>query len=109
LYFELPITFTDAALGTAVEVPSIDGGKAKIKIPSGTQHGKQLRLRGKGMPVLRGGGFGDLYIKIITEIPSNLNSKQKELLEEFRKIESEKSSPIIKNFFDKAKRFWKKS
>ena len=61
------------------------------------------------MPVLRGGGFGDLYIKIITEIPSNLNSKQKELLEEFRKIESEKSSPIIKNFFDKAKRFWKKS
>ena len=109
LYFELPITFTDAALGTSVEVPSIDGGKAKIKIPSGTQHGKQLRLRGKGMPLLRGNGYGDLYIKIITEVPSNLNSKQKELLEEFRKIESEKSSPIIKSFFEKAKKFWKNS
>ena len=109
LYFELPITFTDAALGTSVEVPSIDGGRAKIKIPPGTQHGKQLRLRGKGMPVLRGSGYGDLYIKIITEVPSSLNSKQKELLEEFRKIESEKSSPIIKNFFEKAKKFWKNS
>ena len=53
LYYELPITFSDAALGTTVEVPSIDGGKSKIKIPAGTQHGKQFRLRGKGMPVLR--------------------------------------------------------
>ena len=77
LFFELPITFTDAALGTSVEVPSIDGGKAKVKIPPGTQHGKQLRLKGKGMPLLRGTGFGDLYIKIITEVPLNLNSKQK--------------------------------
>ena len=109
LFFELPITFTDAALGTSVEVPSIDGGRAKIKIPSGTQHGKQLRLRGKGMPLLRGNGYGDLYIKMVTEVPSNLNSKQKELLEEFRKIETEKSSPIIKNFFEKAKKFWKNS
>ena len=109
LYFELPITFADAALGTSVEVPSIDGGRAKIKIPSGTQHGKQLRLREKGMPLLRGNRYGDLYIKIITEVPASLNSKQKELLEEFRKIESEKSSPIIKNFFEKAKKFWKSS
>ena len=61
------------------------------------------------MPFLRGNGFGDLYIKIITEIPSSLNSKQKELLEEFRKIESEKSSPIIKSFFEKTKKFWKNS
>ena len=90
-------------------MPSIDGGRAKIKIPAGTQHGKQLRLRGKGMPLLRGNGYGDLYIKIITEVPSSLNSKQKELLEEFKKIESEKSSPIIKSFFDKAKKFWKNS
>ena len=56
------------------------------------------------MPLLRGSGYGDLYIKIITEVPSNLNSKQKELLEEFRKIESEKSSPIIKNFFEKSEK-----
>ena len=61
------------------------------------------------MPFLRGNGCGDLYIKIITEVPSSLNSKQKELLEEFRKIESEKSSPIIKSFFEKAKKFWKNS
>ena len=99
LYFELPITFTDAALGTAVEVPSIDGGKAKIKIPSGTQHGKQLRLRGKGMPVLRGGGFGDLYIKIITEIPSNLNSKQKELWRNLEKLSLKNQVRLLKIFF----------
>ena len=61
------------------------------------------------MPMLRGNGLGDLYIKIITEVPASLNSKQKELLEEFRKIESEKSSPIIKSFFEKAKKFWKNS
>ena len=61
------------------------------------------------MPLLRGNGYGDLYIKMVTEVPSNLNSKQKELLEEFRKIETEKSSPIIKNFFEKAKKFWKNS
>ena len=61
------------------------------------------------MPLLRGNGYGDLYIKIITEVPSNLNSKQKELLEEFRKIETEKSSPIIRSFFEKAKKFWKNS
>ena len=109
LFFECPVSIADAALGTSIEIPTIDGGKAKIKIPAGTQHGKQLRLRGKGMPLLRGSGYGDLYIKIITEVPSSLNTKQKELLEEFRKIESEKSSPIIKSFFDKAKRFWKKS
>ena len=53
MYYELPISFSDAALGTSVEVPSIDGGKSKIKIPAGTQHGKQFRLKGKGMPVLR--------------------------------------------------------
>ena len=61
------------------------------------------------MPLLRGNGYGDLYIKIMTEVPSTLSSKQKELLEEFRKIESEKSSPIIKSFFEKAKKFWKNS
>ena len=60
-------------LGTSVEVPSIDGGKSKIKIPAGTQHGKQFRLRGKGMPVLRGSAFGDLYIRINTQVPTSLN------------------------------------
>ena len=107
LFFECPISIADAALGTSIEVPTIDGGKAKIKIPSGTQSGKQFRLKGKGMPHIRGSGFGDLYVELNTEVPINLNSEQKDLLEKFRKIENEKSNPSIKNFFKKAKNFWK--
>ncbi len=106
LYFELPVSFADATLGTAIEVPLIDGGRSKIKIPPGTQHGKQLRLRNKGMPILKKSIFGDLYIRIITEVPVSLTRKQKELLEEFKKLEDSKSSPIIKGFFEKAKKFW---
>ena len=107
LYYELPVSIADAALGTTVEVPSIDGGKTKIKIPSGTQSGKQLRLKGKGMPILRRNISGDLYIRIITEVPTSLTKKQKELLEEFKTLEDTKSNPLIKTFFDKAKKFWK--
>ena len=107
LYYELPISFTDAALGATVEVPSIDGGKTKIKIPSGTQSGKQLRLKGKGMPVLKRNIFGDLYIRIVTEVPTSLTKRQKELLAEFKTLEDTKSNPLIKSFFDKAKKFWK--
>jgi molecular chaperone DnaJ len=106
LYYELPISFSDAALGSSVEVPSIDGGKSKIKIPSGTQHGKQFRLKGKGMPILRKTTFGDLYIRIITEVPVSLSKRQKELLEEFKGIEETKPNPVIKSFFDRAKKFW---
>ena len=107
LYYELPISIADAALGTTVEVPSIDGGKTKIKIPSGTQSGKQLRLRGKGMPILRRNISGDLYIRIVTEVPTSLSKRQKELLSEFKNLEDNKSNPLIKSFFDKAKKFWK--
>jgi molecular chaperone DnaJ len=106
LYYELPVSFSDAALGTTIEVPSIDGGRSKIKIPAGTQHGKQFRLKGKGMPILRRSICGDLYIRIITEVPVSLSKKQKELLEEFRKIENTKLNPIINGFFEKAKKFW---
>ena len=107
LYYELPISITDAALGTTVEVPSIDGGKTKIKIPSGTQSGKQLRLKGKGMPVLKRNIFGDLYIRIITEVPTSLIKDKKNYLAEFKTLEDTKSNPLIKSFFDKAKKFWK--
>ncbi|MFL2853781.1 MAG: molecular chaperone DnaJ [Candidatus Pelagibacter sp.] len=107
LYFECPISIADAALGTTIEIPTIDGGKAKIKIPSGTQSGKQLRLKGKGMPYIRGSGYGDLYVQLNTEVPISLNKEQKELLEKFRQIENEKSNPSIKKFFEKAKNFWK--
>ena len=106
LFFEFPISIADAALGTSLEIPTIDGGKAKIKIPGGTQSGKQFRLRGKGMPYMRGSGNGDLYVQINTEVPISLNKEQKELLEKFRKIENEKSNPSIKKFFQKAKSFW---
>ena len=108
LFFEFPISFTDAALGTTIEIPTIDGGKAKIKIPDGTQSGKQFRLKGKGMPFMRRGDYGDLYVQVNTEVPVSLNKEQKELLEKFRKIENERSNPSIKKFFQKAKNFWRK-
>jgi len=108
LFFEFPISIADAALGTTIEIPTIDGGRAKIKIPDGTQSGKQFRLKGKGMPYMRGSGNGDLYVQVNTEVPISLNKEQKELLEKFREIENEKSNPSIKKFFQKAKSFWKK-
>ena len=107
LFFECPVSIADAALGTSIAIPTIDGGKAKIKIPAGTQSGKQFRLKGKGMPLMRGNDFGDLYVQVKTEVPIYLNKQQKELLEKFREIENEKSNPSIKKFFQKAKDFWK--
>jgi len=107
LFFEFPISLADAALGTTVEVPTIDGGKAKVKIPAGTQNGKQFRLKNKGMPLMRNKDYGDLYIQAITEVPSSLTKEQKSLLEQFKKLEDTKSNPIMGDFFQKAKRFWK--
>ena len=107
LFFEFPISLADASLGASVEVPTIDGGKAKVKIPSGTQNGKQFRLKGKGMPMMRNKSYGDLYIQAITEVPVSLTKEQKNLLEQFKKLEGEKTNPIMKDFFEKTKRFWK--
>ncbi len=107
LFFEFPISLADASLGASVEVPTIDGGKAKVKIPAGTQNGKQFRLKGKGMPMMRNKNYGDLYIQAVTEVPISLTKEQKSLLEQFKKLEDSKSNPTIKNFFEKAKRFWK--
>ncbi|MDB9760833.1 molecular chaperone DnaJ [Pelagibacteraceae bacterium] len=106
LFFELPITFADAALGTTIEVPCVNGSKVNVKIPTGTQYGKQLRLKDKGMPILRRSSFGDLYIRIIPEVPVSLSKRQKELLEEFKELENTKLSPTIKKFFEKARKFW---
>ena len=107
LFYEFPISLADATLGTSVEVPTIDGGKAKVKIPAGTQNGKQFRLREKGMPIMRNKNYGDLYIRILTEVPVSLTKEQKNLIEKFKELEDLKSNPSIKNFFEKAKRFWK--
>jgi len=108
LFYKLPISMTDAALGTEIEVPTIDGGKAKVKVPEGTQNGKQLRLKEKGMPNLRSDNIGDLYLEINVIVPENLSKDQKKLLEEFKRIENSNNTSEIKNFFNKAKKFWEK-
>jgi molecular chaperone DnaJ len=107
LFFEFPISLADAALGATIEVPTIDGGKAKVKIPAGTQNGKQFRLKEKGMPMMRNRNYGDLYIQAITEVPASLTKEQKKLLEQFKKLEDTKTNPIVKDFFEKAKKFWR--
>jgi len=106
LYFKLPISMVDAALGTEIEVPTIDGGKSKVKIPAGTQSGKQFRLKEKGMPILRENHYGDLYLETNVIIPESISKEQKDLLEKFKSLEDSNSNSEIKNFINKAKKFW---
>ncbi|KAJ6644923.1 Chaperone protein DnaJ [Pseudolycoriella hygida] len=105
LHCKLPITFIQAALGGEVEIPDIEGGKVKLKIPAGTQNGDQLRLKGKGMSKVRSTVRGDMFAHIHIEIPKNLTKKQRELLEAFSK-ESENGKEGDSNFFDKMKNLW---
>ncbi|MEM8754335.1 MAG: molecular chaperone DnaJ, partial [Pseudomonadota bacterium] len=105
LYCRVPVPMTTAALGGEIEAPTIDGGRTRVKIPAGSQSGKQLRLRGKGMPQLRGGRFGDLYLELAVETPVNLTSHQKELLRLFEEASAE-NSPETEDFFSKVKSFW---
>jgi molecular chaperone DnaJ len=107
LYCRIPVPMALAALGGPIEAPTIDGGRARVSIPSGTQSGKQFRLRGKGMPVLRQNREGDLYIEVGVETPVALTKRQKELLEEFQTIAgTEKNSPENETFFKTVKDFW---
>lgn len=106
LYCRAPIPMTTATLGGNVEIPTIDGGRSKVKIAEGSQSGKRMRLRGKGMSVLRSPGRGDMYVELAVETPSKLNARQRELLEEFAKEGGDQISPQSKNFFDKAKAIW---
>ena len=99
---------TDAALGAEIDVPTIDGGKSKMKIPGGTQSGKQFRLKGKGMPIIRSDDYGDLYLETNVIIPESISSEQKNLLEKFKSLESSNENSEIKNFIKKAKNFWNK-
>lgn len=105
LYCRVPVAMTTATLGGEVEVPTIDGGRSRVKIPAGAQTGKQMRLRGKGMPALRGGGTGDMLIEIAVETPVNLTGKQKDLLREFERL-SEDNNPEGSSFFSKVRHFW---
>ncbi|MEM7061028.1 MAG: molecular chaperone DnaJ [Pseudomonadota bacterium] len=106
LFCRIPVPMTTAALGGEIEAPTLDGGRTRVKVPAGVQAGKQLRLRGKGMPALqRQNQFGDLYIELGVETPVNLSKRQKELLAEFEK-EGQDNSPENSDFFSKVKDFW---
>ncbi|OWU86297.1 molecular chaperone DnaJ [Oceanicola sp. 22II-s10i] len=105
LYCRVPVSMIKAALGGDIEVPTMDGGRSRVKIPEGSQSGRQMRLRGKGMPALRGGPAGDMFIELAVETPVNLTARQKELLKEFEPL-SEDNNPESKSFFSSVKGFW---
>jgi molecular chaperone DnaJ len=107
LYCRIPISMTTAALGGNLEVPNIDGTRARVSVPPGTQTGSQFRLRGKGMSVLRSNSRGDMYVEMQVETPVNLTKRQKELLKEFEQAgKGHDTSPEADGFFSKVKEFW---
>ena len=105
LFCRIPVSMSGAALGGDIEVPTIDGGRSRVKIPAGSQSGRQMRLRGKGMPSIKSAQKGDMFIEIAVETPVNLTSKQRELLREFEAL-SEDNNPESKSFFSSVKSFW---
>ena len=105
LHCRVPISMVTAALGGEFEVPAIDGSKAKVKVPAGTQTGRRFRLTGKGMPVLRSKQTGDMYVQVSVETPQNLTKRQRELLAEFEKLSSETTQPEAAGFFSRVKEF----
>lgn len=105
LFCEIPIKFTLATLGGTIHVPTLQG-KAALKIPSGTQSNTTFRLKGRGMPHLRGGAHGDQLIRVQVEVPTHLSSEQKKVLEEFSRISGDSDEPMSKGFFEKAKKFF---
>jgi len=106
IFCRVPISMVTAALGGQIEVPVIDGSKSRIKVPEGTQTGKQFRLKTKGMPVLRSTQRGDMYIQVMVETPRNLTRRQRELLEEFETESSHENHPESTGFFSKVKDFF---
>lgn len=105
LFCDIPIKFTLAALGGTIDVPTLNG-KASLKIPSGTQSGTTFRLRGHGMPALRGNRTGDQLVRVHVEVPKKLNSKQRDILEEFAVACGDADNPMGESFIEKAKRFF---
>ncbi len=106
LFCRVPISMVTASLGGELTVPTIDGSDAKVKVPEGTQSGKQFRLRGKGMPVLRSRDVGDLYIQVVVETPQKLTKRQRELLMEFDQECSKDTHPESSGFFSKVREFF---
>ena len=106
LHCRVPVSMVTAAMGGEFEVPTIDKGKTKVKVPSGTQSGRRFRVAGKGMPVLRSRQTGDMYVQVVVETPQNLTKKQKELLAEFEKLSSGDTQPEAAGFFKMVKDFF---
>ena len=105
LFCEIPIKFTLATLGGTIEVPTLFG-KASLKIPTATQSGTTFRLRGKGMPSLRGGHSGDQLLRVQVEVPQSLTAEQRKILEDFARVSGDAAEPTSKSFFEKAKKFF---
>jgi len=106
VFCKVPISMTTAALGGQIEVPTLEGATTRVKVPEGTESGKQFRLKGKGMPVLRSKVMGDMYIQVDVETPKNLTRRQRELLEEFEKESHRETSPESAGFFSRVKDFF---
>jgi molecular chaperone DnaJ len=107
IFCRVPISITTAALGGSIEVPSVDGARARVTVPAGTQSGRQFRLRQKGMTVLRSAARGDMFIEAIVETPVNLTKRQQELLREFEKEgENAQTHPESEGFFARVKEFF---
>jgi molecular chaperone DnaJ len=106
IYCRVPISMTTAALGGEFEVPTIDGSLSRVRVAEGTQTGRQFRLKGKGMPVLRSPQHGDMYIQAVVETPRNLTRRQRELLEEFERESSNENHPDSVGFFARVKDFF---
>ncbi|MFW6414422.1 MAG: DnaJ C-terminal domain-containing protein, partial [Verrucomicrobiota bacterium] len=104
LQCDIPISLERAVLGGKISVPTL-GGKAQLKVPPGTQSGKIFRLRGKGVPSLHGSGRGDLNVRVVVEIPTNLSKEQEELINKFAESTTDKNYPKLKNFKQFVKRF----
>lgn len=105
LHCRVPISMVVAAIGGEFEVPTIDGGKTRVKVPEGTQSGRRFRLHGKGMPVLRAKQTGDMYVQVVVETPQNLTKKQRDLLSEFDRLSSKETQPESSGFFTKVREF----
>jgi molecular chaperone DnaJ len=106
LHCEVPVSFVQAALGSEVEVPTLEG-KATIKIPAGTQSGAAFRVKGKGIKNLQGYGYGDLHARIQVEVPTRLTHEQKAKLQEFAALCNGQEAPMAQSFFEKAKKFFR--
>jgi molecular chaperone DnaJ len=105
LHCRAPISMVVAALGGELEVPTIDGGNTRVKVPEGTQSGRRFRIHGKGMPVLRSKQAGDMYVQVLVETPQKLTKRQRELLNEFERLSSKETQPESSGFFGKVKEF----